>query len=84
MAEDRDQSHTAKNAKRERFVRIAERRVNRILESLDSLGNCSNRRNYEYSEQDVKKIFNEVEKKIREVKLLFQGSSQDKKAFKLS
>lgn len=84
MAEEKDQGRASRNANRERFVRIAERRVNRILESLDSLGNCSNRRNYEYSEPDVKKIFNEIDRKTRDVKALFQGSSQDRKAFKLA
>ena len=45
-----------KETNRERFVRIVERRVNVILNDLDSLGKCSNRKNYRYSEEDVKKI----------------------------
>jgi len=69
--------------KRERFVRIVERRVNRILDDLDSLGKCSNRRNYEYSDEDVRKIFREIEKKIREIKSVFQGTSKEKNRFKI-
>ena len=31
--------------KREKFIEIAERRVNRILYDLESLGKCSNKKN---------------------------------------
>ena len=68
---------------RERFIKIAERRVNMILDNLDSLGRCSNRKNYEYSEQDIRKIFGEIEKKIKETKALFTGKSKNKRRFKL-
>ena len=68
---------------RERFVRFVEKRVNRILDALDSLGNCSNRRNYDYSDTDVKKIFGAIEKKVKETRLMFQGTSEDRKRFTL-
>jgi hypothetical protein len=69
--------------KREKFIRIAERRVNNILSNLDSLGKCSNRKNYEYTEGDVSKIFGEIEKKIKDIKLLYSNSNKKKKRFKL-
>jgi len=69
--------------KRDRFVRIVERRVNFILQNLDSLGNCSNKRNYEYSDKDVRLIFNEIEKKIKETKAKFEGTPSGKSTFKL-
>lgn len=75
--------HNMQGIRRTRFVRIAEGRVNRILEGLDSLGKCSNRSNYEYSEDDVKKIFGEIDKKVRDIKALFQGTSKNKKRFTL-
>ena len=67
-----------KTINRERFIRIVEKRVNKILDNLDSLGNCSNRKNYEYSEKDVKKIFGELEKKIKEIKIKFQERPNEK------
>src|SRR4030042_6206823 len=54
-------------SRRDRFVRIAERRVNKILDSLDNLGKCANRSNYEYSEEEVRKIFREIERKVKEI-----------------
>ncbi len=71
-------------SKRERFVRIAEKRVNNILQNLDSLGNCSNTRNYEYTKNDVKIIFQEIDKKIRETKLKFDDTTSGKQKFRLN
>lgn len=69
--------------KRDRFIRIAERRVNKIMDNLDLLGKCSNRRNYEYREEEVRKIFREIEHKVREIKLQFQGEARSKGRFRL-
>ena len=49
-------------SKRERFVRIVEARTNKILEMMRLLGNCSSKANYEYSDEDIKKIFGALEK----------------------
>lgn len=69
--------------KRDRFVRIAERRVNNILYGLDNLSKCSNRRNYEYTEDEVRKIFREIERKVKETRLQFQSTTGSNLRFKL-
>ena len=61
------------NLKRLRFLRIAESRVNKILSNLDNLAKCSNRRNYEYSDEEVRKIFREIERKVKDTRFQFQG-----------
>jgi len=73
-----------KETKKDRFIRIVERRVNKILKDLDSLSKCSETKNYEYSPEDVKQIFNEIERKLREVKMIYQRSNQPKKPWKLA
>jgi hypothetical protein len=83
MNKTADRSARRKKVNRDRFVRIAENRVNRILNALDSLGNCSNRRNYDYSDTDVKKIFSEIEKKLKETRSMFQATAENKKRFTL-
>lgn len=50
-----------KESKRERFVRLAEARTNKILNMMRLLGNCSSKNNYEYTDKDVQKIFNTLE-----------------------
>jgi hypothetical protein len=83
MSKTTDRPAQRKKANRERFIRIAENRVNRILDAMDSLGNCSNRRNYDYSDTDVKKIFSEIEKKAKETRSRFQATAEEKKRFTL-
>ena len=46
--------------KRQRFENVASNRVQRILDTLQLLQNCSNKNNYEYTEKDVDKMFSEI------------------------
>ncbi len=57
--------------KREKFVRLAEARTNKIIDMLQLLGNCSNSSAYDFTQQDVEKIFSAIEQEIRESKKKF-------------
>lgn len=70
-----------KQTKSERFKRIAGKRTNDILDKIRLLGNCSNRNTYEYSKDEVNKIFNEIEKNLKASKLKFLPG--EKQRFKL-
>ena len=54
--------------KNDRFVRIAEARTNKIIDMIRLLGNCSNKASYDYSKEDVKKIFGALEKELKNTK----------------
>ncbi|MEW6407696.1 MAG: hypothetical protein AB1465_03325 [Patescibacteria group bacterium] len=69
------------NKKRENFKRLAVYRTNEILKRLKILGNCANRSAYEYSEEEVNKIFSEIEKRVKEIKTKFHFTKN--KEFKL-
>ena len=71
------------NAKRSRFIKIAEARTNKILDMLRLLGNCSEKNNYEYSEEDVKQIFSALDKELRNTKNRFMGIDSREEIFKL-
>ena len=70
-------------SRRERFEEVAGRRVQFILSKLDQLGKCSNRNNYEYSEEDVRKMFSAIKDalKITEIKYQDELNKQKKKKF---
>jgi hypothetical protein len=62
----------AKNkTKRERFERVAAYRVDMVLKFLDSLSNCANKGNYEYSESDARKMFSAIRSKVKEAEATF-------------
>lgn len=69
---------TTRETKRERFVRLAEARTNKILDMLKLLGNCSSRSNYEYTDEDVRKIFTAIERETRFAKAKFNGIDAQK------
>ena len=69
--------------KRERFVKIAENRTNKIIDMIKLLGNCSNKNNYSYGEDDVKQIFNAIDQELKITKTKFQEAQNNKKKFKL-
>ena len=71
----------ANETKRERFVRIAEARTNKILEMMRLLGNCSSKGNYEYSEEDIKKIFGALERELKNTKNKFLGLDAKEERF---
>jgi hypothetical protein len=64
--------------KRERFRRLAVYRTNEVLKRLKILGNCANRSAYDYTEEEINKIFSEIEKKVREVKAKFHFPNKNK------
>jgi histidinol phosphatase-like PHP family hydrolase len=63
-------------SKEEAFRRLATKRTNAVLERIRVLGHCANPQLYEYSEQDVRKIFRAIEKELKIVKTRFQNSSK--------
>lgn len=60
-----------RETKREKFVRLAEARTNKIIDMLQLLGNCSNSSAYDYSQEDVDKIFFAIESEIKEARKKF-------------
>ena len=62
---------------KERFRRLATYRTNEVLKRLKVLGNCSNRQIYEYTEEDINKIFSEIERRVKEIKSKFHFPKKD-------
>ncbi len=65
----------------QKFKRLATQRTSSILDKLRLLGNLSNKSNYEYSEDDIKKIFSAIDTQVRIIKARFTGNK--KSEFKL-
>ena len=63
------------NAKQERFKTVAGRRVQKILDDLESLSNCANPSTYEYTEADVRKMMKAINDKVTLLKLAFEASN---------
>jgi hypothetical protein len=71
--------------RREKFVELAERRVNNALKQMKLIGKLANKSNYSYSEKDAKKIIKALNDEIRILKVKFdEGGEAEGPMFKLS
>ena len=61
--------------KHERFCKIAERRVNQIIDDMEKLGNCSAKASYDYTEAEVNMIIEALEKEIVRLRERFDGKT---------
>lgn len=61
--------------KREKFVELAEKRVNNAIKQIQLIGNLSNTGNYEFHEADYQKIFRAIDAEVREMKRRFTDSA---------
>ena len=70
--------------KKERFVELAEMRVNKALHSIRLIGNLANRRNYEYTDQQASQIISALDGAVKDIKALFrEGGLSSNSTFKL-
>lgn len=71
MDEMKLQNETQNESKADKFRRIASPRVNKALDAIEKIGNCSSS-SYEYTEEQVEAIFGAIEEAVRETKAKFQ------------
>lgn len=67
----------AKNpTKRDRFVRVAEQRTQKVLDDLVSLSKCAAKVSYEYTDTDVEQILAAIEQGVQRVRETFAGHNR--------
>lgn len=63
----------------EKFRRIAVKRTDAAIEKIRLISNLSNRSNYQYSQEEVKRIFNALKKELKLAEQAFaQGLDRGK------
>ena len=73
------------NPKREKFVGLAEARVSKAMHSIRLIGNLANKNNYEYSDEDIRKITSALQAEINDLKQRFASSdSRSRPTFRLT
>ena len=70
-----------KESKEVYFVRIAKPRVQNILKSIRILGNCSNRNNYAYTQEQIDKISEVIYSAMSDMLNKFTPSKQESESF---
>ena len=62
-------------SKRDKFIRLAERRTSVALRAIKLIGNLSNKNNYDYTDADAKKIVGALTRELDELRRRFESPS---------
>ena len=72
------------NVKQENFKRIADNRVNKIVDLISKLHNLSNTSFYEYTDNQINEMFNLIQNELDKQKQLFDNDKKkDQKRIEL-
>lgn len=66
-------------SKKQNFKRISENRVSKIIILLNQLTNLTNTSFYEYSDEDIEKIFKEIEQATNNSKKILLNRKNNKR-----
>ncbi|MBD3293839.1 MAG: hypothetical protein GF393_13020 [Armatimonadia bacterium] len=61
------------NDKNERFIKLAEKRVNSAIKTIRLIGNLANRKTYQYSDHEAKQILDALTKELKDLKQRFSS-----------
>lgn len=72
--------------KHEKFIRLAEGRANRAIDSIRSLAKLANKNHYEFTEAEVRAIFSTLKQELEDARTVYQKilTKEDKNRFKLT
>lgn len=65
--------------KKDNFKRVAEKRVNKIIDSISKLQNLTNISFYEYSDDQIDSIINAIQYELDKQKKIFDENKNNKK-----
>lgn len=69
--------------RKDNFIRIAESRTNKLIDSITLLGNLSNRSYYDYTPEQVEAMFDAIQEELERQKERFNDNSTKRKKFRL-
>ncbi|MCQ2978202.1 MAG: hypothetical protein MJ245_00185 [Clostridia bacterium] len=81
MNEEMEPAASANETKNEKFMRLAEFRVNKLMNAIASLDKLHNKSSYEYTEEQVNMMFNSIEEQLNQVKSNFTASKVQEAKF---
>lgn len=68
-------------SKADKFVRLGESRVNKVMEAIGRIEHLANRGNYDYTPEQVEEMFSIMENRLAEVKSRFAPKQAKNNAF---
>ena len=80
MLENEEQENV-EETKSEKFKRLSAFRIQKASKYISAIGNLSNKSSYEYSSEDIEKIFSYLQKQLDDAKAKFAVNGKDTNEF---
>jgi hypothetical protein len=71
-------------SRRERFRRLASARGDRLIREISLLSNLANKKNYDYSAEEVEQLFKPIEAELKAAKACFDPSKPSERKVKFT
>ena len=65
---------SALSRNRLKFIRLAEKRINKVAKQLQLIGNLSNKTNYAYADDEVEKMFTYIDSCVQSARKRFKST----------
>ena len=72
-------SKNNQNIKLDRFKNVASKRVQKVLDSIDSLSKCANKNNYDYEIDDINKMLKTIKEKVKNLEHCYSTNANTTK-----
>lgn len=82
-AERERKANELRGARRARFIKLAERRVNRALKAIRSVRQMANKASYDYTWDEGARIVQAVNDSVEQLAAAFDGTRAEKQEFTL-
>lgn len=82
MEEVEDEStDVGAETKEEKFKRLSAQRIQKAAKYIQALGNLANKSSYDYTKEDVEKVFNYLQKQLDDTKAKFDKTTEEEEVF---
>jgi hypothetical protein len=72
LEESENAGDSDRKSPRERFLELAPKRTQAVIDKLRLLGNCGNRSTYRYEQEEVRQMFVAIEEELRQTQARFE------------
>lgn len=72
---------TETESKGEKFKRLSAQRIQKASKYIQALGNLANKGSYDYTKEDVEKMFTYLQKQIDDTKSKFDKTTEEEEVF---
>lgn len=73
-----------KQMKREKFIRLAEKRTTAVLKQIELVENLLNKNNYDYKDEEVIQIIDAIDNRLKQLKKTFKSQGEVNIKFKFN